>query len=144
MPLLAIGVIAVVLLLTWGGMEIGHVMHTWPLQFWFGVVSFLILAFAITAAQFRRAGERVPLRPRLPPLPPAIQAVPVKAELRAAPVLKAVASPEAEEARACEGPGCLNKVDDDPWTARVPGGAEHVFCSESCASGWHAARRLPR
>lgn len=129
MPL-AIGVIAALLLLAWGGMELDHVIHAYPGQFLAGVISFLIIAFALAAAKFRLAAQRVPLRPAVPPLPPAI---------KAAPVLTAIASPGAEDARECEGPGCRNKVDDDPWKGGVPGDARHEFCSERCTRAWIAA-----
>lgn len=131
MPLLAVCAVAVLLLFAWAAVEIDHVIHAYPAQFWFGVVSFLIFAFAFTAARFRVSAARVPLRPAPPPLPPA---------LRAVPVLTAIASPEDPDAALCEGPGCRQKVDGDPWTARADGEEEHVFCSEACARKWQQAR----
>lgn len=128
MPLLAVGVIIGLLLLAWGGMEVDHIMHAYPGQFWMGVFAFLVTTFALAAARFRKANERVPLRPAVPPLPLAIKASPVRL---------AVAAPGTGDPRDCEGPGCLNKVDDDPWTARVHGEeGEHLFCSEACTGRW--------
>lgn len=134
MPL-AIGVIAALLLLAWGSVEVGHVIHSYPGQFWMGVFAFLVLAFALAAARFRKANERVPLKPpAIPPLPPAI---------KAAPVLTAIASPGAEEAPSCEGPACASKVDDDPWTVREGDGTAHAFCSQECAQAWSGSRTAP-
>lgn len=143
MPL-AIGVIAAVLLLAWGGVEVNHVVHAYPVQFWLSAACVLIVAFALAAARFRISNERVPLRPAPRALPPAVRVVP---ELKAAPVLRAIASTEAPDAQDCEGPGCPHKVDDDPWTWKAPGEEEsHVFCSEACGHSWHDARRpgVPR
>jgi hypothetical protein len=141
MPL-AIGIIAALMLLAWGGVELDHVIHAYPGQFLMGVFAFLVVAFALAAARFRKAGERVPLRPAVPSLPPAIQAKPEQSVLNAAPVLRAVAAPEAEDAAGCEGPSCTERVNDDPWTARVHGeGREHVFCSEACVREWQQANR---
>jgi hypothetical protein len=138
---LAVGVIAVLLLLAWGGMEVNHVIHAYPVQFWLGVTSVLVIAFAFAAAKFRLANQRVPLRPAPPALPPAVRVTP---ELKAAPVLRAIASTEEPGARPCEGPLCTNKVDDDPWTARVEeDGDDHVFCSRSCAQRWTDRRSAP-
>jgi hypothetical protein len=141
MPL-AIGVIAALMLLAWGGVELDHVIHAYPGQFWMGVFAFLVVTFALAAAKFRKANERVPLRPAAPPLPPAIQAKPEQPALNAAPVLRAVAAPGAEDAAGCEGPSCDSKVNDDPWIARVHGEErEHVFCSEACIREWQQANR---
>jgi hypothetical protein len=136
--LLVIGVVAALLLLAWGGYELDHLIHAYPGQSVAGVISFLIVAFALAAARYRKSAERVPLRPVTRELPPSAQAPPA---LKAVPVLRAVAAPYDEEARDCEGPGCSRKVNDDPWTARVEGDeASHVFCSESCASRWRDCR----
>ena len=136
MPL--VGLAAALVLLAWGGIELDHVIRAYPLQFWFGVASFLILCLAFAAAKFRRANEQVPLRPALqavPPPPPAI---------KAAPVLTAIASAQDPDAAPCEGPGCARRVSEEPWTAQVDGEEEeHVFCSEACARKWDLARRRP-
>ena len=137
MPL-AVGVVIAAMLLAAMGVGIDHVLHAYPAQFWFGVASFLILVFALAAARFRKANERVPLRPAAltpPPLPPAVKAAPVRL---------AVASPEDGDADDCEGPGCSSKVDDDPWTASVEGDeTDHLFCSERCAQKWKGLRSAP-
>jgi hypothetical protein len=126
MPL-AIAVVAALLLLAWGGVEVNEVLHRYPGQFLMGAVTFVIIAFALAAARFRLASQRVPLRPAAPPLPPAVKAAPVRV---------AVAAPGAQDAGDCEGPDCPGKVDDDPWTARVENGTSHVFCSQECAQAW--------
>lgn len=39
----------------------------------------------------------------------------------------------------CEGPGCREELDDNPWKIRAEGGArseEHSFCSRECAEAW--------
>jgi hypothetical protein len=127
---LVIGVIVAAMLLAWAGVEAGDLYRHYTLQFWFGVASVMILAVALTAAKWRKEERgRVPLRPAVPPPPPA---------LKAAPVLRAVAAPhKAPDAPGCEGPRCDRKVSEDPWTARVEGCQDdHVFCSQECAREW--------
>ena len=134
------GVIAAVILLGLGAVELNHVLHAYPGQTWLGIAALLCVIFGMAAAKFRRSQERVSLRPpapQVPPLPKAIQA---------APVLTAVASGEAaEEAQPCEGPACPNKVDDDPWTARMPWETfTRRFCSEACVRAWEKLQRAPQ
>jgi len=132
MPIAVVaGVVGALLLLAWGGVELNHLIHAYPGQFYMGVFAFLFVVAGM-AARVRASHRPVRLRPaepEIPPLPKAIQA---------APVLTAIASPAAEDAAPeCEGPECANKLDDDPWQAQPPGAAEpHLFCSRECASAW--------
>jgi hypothetical protein len=137
MPLLlAAAAVAALLVLAWAGVELNHVIHAYPGQFWMGAVAVLVIVFGLAAARFRVANTRVPLRPPAPALPPLPKAI------AAVPELTAVASPHDEEAAACEGPACGHKVSDAPWTARVHGEeGEHAFCSRRCAEAWHDLRR---
>lgn len=134
MPIVAAAaVILAVMLLAWAGIEVDHVIHAYALQFYVGVFAVLFIAAAAGAAHMHRVvHDRVPLRPPVPPLPKAVLA---------APVLTAIAAPAAVEAEDCEGPACTNKVDDDPWRARLNGGEEHQFCSELCARTWKDMQR---
>jgi hypothetical protein len=139
--LILAGVILVILLIATGGAELDQVIHAYPAQFWMGVFAVLFIAAAAGAARFRAVlRDQVPLRPAVPPLPKAIPAVPL---------VTAIAPPYlAEEAQDCEGPECRNKVDDDPWKARVAGSRdEHVFCSQQCVQAWQGnwrADEVPR
>lgn len=140
MPFVAAGIVLAALLLAWAGVELDHVIHAYPAQFWFGAAAVLIVAFSMAAARFRVAGQRVPLRPAAPALPPLPKAI------QAAPVLTAVASGvAAEEAQPCEGPGCAHKVDSDPYLAHMPWETfEHRFCSEPCVRGWERLQKAPQ
>jgi hypothetical protein len=134
MPL-AIGVIAAVALLAWSGVELDHVVRQYPGQFFMGCFAVLFIAVAAGIARFKADHRPVVIARPVPSLPKAIPAVPVRT---------AVAAPHDEDARPCDGPACRNKVDDDPWTARVPGDArERVFCSQECARGWQASLSHP-
>ena len=132
MPALAAGaVIAAALLLAWAGVEVNHLIHAYPGQFYMSVFGTCFIAVAVGIGRIRHAvHDKMPLAP--PPPPPLPKA------LKAAPVLTAVAGPdEAQDAPDCEGPGCASKVDDDPWLAMMPGEeTEHVFCSQRCAEAW--------
>ena len=137
MPLAAIGVIVVALLLAWAGVEVDHVMHAYPAQFYAGVLAVLFIGAAAGVARFRAiARSRVPVQQlarSLPLLPKAIAAVPV---------LTAIATAPGGEA-GCERDGCARKTPmSASWGVQVEGeAAEHLFCSERCAQAWDAARR---
>jgi hypothetical protein len=135
--LLAIGVIVGLLLLAWGGVELNDLIRAYPGQFYMVVFAVLFIAAAAGAARIHHVvHDRVPVRPPVPPLPKAIPA---------APVLSAIAGPDqAVDALDCEGPGCVHKVDDDPWLAMRPGDEdEHVFCSRRCAEAWRGSLAHP-
>lgn len=140
MFLIGVGVIIAAALAIWGGVELDHVMHQWPGQFWMGVAFLLTVIFGMAAAKVRLASQRVPLRPPAPAVPPLPKAI------AAAPVLTAVASgAAAEEAQPCEGPGCPHKVDDDPYLARMPWETfTRRFCSEACVRAWEALQVAPQ
>jgi hypothetical protein len=124
-----IGVVVLILLVCWGGVELNDLIHQYPGQFYMGVFAVLFIAVGVGAAKFHRAvHDQVPLRPKVPELPKAIEAVPL---------VTAIAAPHTEKARDCEGPQCGHQVDDDPWTALAEGNPEeHVFCSQKCARTW--------
>jgi hypothetical protein len=125
-----IGVVVLILLVCWGGVELNDLIHQYPGQFYMGVFAVLFIAAAAGAARFYRVThDQVPLRPKVPEMPKAIEAVPL---------VTAIAAPHTEEAQACEGPGCGNKVDDDPWTAAPEDDPDdkHRFCSHRCARRW--------
>jgi hypothetical protein len=131
MPL-AIVIIIAALLLAWAGVEVNHVIHAYPGQFWMAMFAFLFVIAGL-AARHRAASRPVRIVPEAPPLPKAIQAKPV---------LTAIASPAADAVLECAGPSCANKLDDDPWMARMPGDAQDShFCSEACIQDWHRTRQ---
>jgi hypothetical protein len=134
--LLFVGVIIALLALAWAGVKLDHIVHVYPGQFYMGVFAALFIATAAGVARHRGIERsRVPLQPQVPPLPKAIPA---------APVLTAIAAPQAEEAENCAGPGCGNQVDDDPWLARLAHEEEDSkFCSEACVQRWEQQQAVP-
>lgn len=130
--IIAIGVVIALTLLIWSGFEVDQLFTHHPAYFYMGAFAMLFI-IAGMAARVHASHRPVRLVPEAPPLPKAIQAKPV---------LTAIASPAAEAARECAGPSCSNKLDDDPWMARMPGDAQDShFCSEACIRDWHRTRQ---
>ena len=136
MPYAIAGVVVFVLLVA-GGVELDDLMHEYPGQFYMGVFATLFIAVGCSTALLRRAargGHQVPLVRELPPLPKAIQAVPVM-------TAAAVTAGPQEEVE-CERQDCDHRVvPKAAWGVRLEGEArEHLFCSEWCAQAWDSAR----
>lgn len=133
MPYAIAGVIVFVLLVA-GGVEIDHLMHEYPAQFYMGVFAMVFFSVASGTMLLRRAahGGQVPLTRELPVLPKAIQA---------APVLTAIAVTGQQEVD-CEREDCDQVTTPRAaWGVRVEGEeAEHLFCSQECAQAWDSAR----
>jgi len=139
MPLAVLGVFGLMLLVA-GGVEVNHLVHEYPGQFYMGVFATMFFAVASGTMLLRRAahgGRQVPLVRELPPLPRAIQAAPVVTAIPAA------SAPQEE--LECEREGCEHTMmPKAAWGVQVHGETgERLFCSEWCAQTWDAARLLP-
>lgn len=134
----AIAFMVAFVLLVAAGVEVKDLVHEYPEQFFAGTVAVLFFAVASSTILLRKAargGHQVPLVRELPPLPKAIQAVPV---------LTAIATVGPNEELDCEHWECDRKTTlRAAWGVRVEGeAAEHLFCSERCAQTWDSARSV--
>jgi hypothetical protein len=134
-PYAIAGTVAFVLLVA-AGVEVNDLVHEYPGQFLMGTFATLFFALATGTALLRRAaqgGRQVPLVRELPPLPKAIQAVPVRTAIPVA---------ELHDELDCEREGCGRKTTHKAaWGVQVAGEAgERLFCSEWCAKAWDSAR----
>lgn len=135
----AIAFVVALFLLVAAGIEVKDLVHEYPGQFLTGTFTVLFFAVASGAILLRRAaqgGRPVPLARELPPLPKAIQAVPV---------LTAIATAGPHEDLDCERGECGRKTTPKAaWGVQVAGeAAEHLFCSQWCAQAWDYARSQP-
>jgi hypothetical protein len=142
MPLI-IGVIAGILLLAWAGVEVDRLVTAYPAESIFAVSAVTIIAVGVAVARFRAANERVPLNPPVRGI--VIEAAPARPAIRAAPPrpVTAAAPPAPAPPRVgerCDGPGCQETLDDDPWDCGgvMPDGHEvkGQFCSRACMEAW--------
>lgn len=141
MQLIVPGIIALLVLLGWGAVELDHVIHAYPGQFWMGVFGFLFVIVAAAGLKFRLSRRRPVREPGA--MWKTVTAVPVKRAITAAPQVTALASVvPAPAAAACEGPVCGEAAGDEPWSAGPASNPrQHLFCSEDCLHEWMGAHR---
>lgn len=137
MPLM-IGVVVGLLLLVWAGVEVDHFVTAHPAETIFAVGSVVVVATSVFAARvYASLHDRVPLRPVQGNV---ITAAPVRPEIRPAPPVAPPAPTAPKIGEECGGPGCEEKLGDDPWHCGgvMPDGHEvsGQFCSRRCMEAW--------